>query len=100
MKLNVFLLAMVVVACTGVLAVGTQHVDASVKIAPIGDSITRGGIVSDSPYPSYRYYLWTMLRNGGYDVDFVGSTIEPNFQKFMFDQDHDGYSGYIGFGSN
>jgi hypothetical protein len=94
MKLNVFLLALVVVACTGAIAVGTAHADASVKIAPIGDSITRGGLVSDSPYPSYRYYLWTMLRNGGYDVDFVGSTTDPNFQKFMFDQDHDGYSGY------
>ena len=35
-----------------------------------------------------------MLRNGGYDVDFVGSTTEPNFQKVVFDQDHDGYSGY------
>jgi acyl-CoA thioesterase-1 len=94
MKLNVFLLALVVVACTGAIAVGTEHVDASVKIAPIGDSITRGGLTSDSAYPSYRYYLWTMLRNGGYDVDFVGSTTEPNFQKFAFDQDHDGYSGY------
>jgi len=94
MKLNVFLLAMVVVACTGAIAVGTAHVDASVKIAPIGDSITRGGLVPDSAYPSYRYYLWTMLRNGGYDVDFVGSTTEPGFQKFVFDQDHDGYSGY------
>lgn len=94
MKLNVFLLALVVVACTGAIAVGTAHADASVKIAPIGDSITRGGLDSDSPYPSYRYYLWTMLRNGGYDVDFVGSTTDPNFQRFMFDQDHDGYSGY------
>ncbi len=94
MKLNVFLLALVVVACTGAIAVGTAHADASVKIAPIGDSITRGGLMPDSPYPSYRYYLWTMLRNGGYDVDFVGSTTDPNFQKFMFDQDHDGYSGY------
>jgi hypothetical protein len=94
MKLNVFLLAMVVVACTGAIAAGTEHADASVKIAPIGDSITRGGLEPDSGYPSYRYYLWTMLRNGGYDVDFVGSTTEPNFQKFMFDQDHDGYSGY------
>lgn len=94
MKLNVFFLVLVVIACTGAIAVGTEHADASVKIAPIGDSITRGGLVPDSAYPSYRYYLWTMLRNGGYDVDFVGSTTEPNFQKFMFDQDHDGYSGY------
>jgi len=48
----------------------------------------------DSDYPSYRFHLWNMLRDGGYDVDFVGSTTEPNFQKFVFDQDHDGYSGY------
>jgi hypothetical protein len=94
MKLNVFLLALIVVACTGAITAGAAHADASVKIAPIGDSITRGGLDSDSPYPSYRYYLWTMLRNGGYDVDFVGSTTDPNFQRFMFDQDHDGYSGY------
>lgn len=94
MKLNVFLLALVVVACAGAIAAGTEHADASVKIAPIGDSITRGGLAADSPYPSYRYHLWTMLRNGGYDVDFVGSTTEPYFQSYMFDQDHDGYSGY------
>lgn len=94
MKLNVTFLVLVVVACTGAIATGAEHADASVKIAPIGDSITRGGLEADSPYPSYRYYLWTMLRNGGYDVDFVGSTTEPNFQNFMFDQDHDGYSGY------
>jgi hypothetical protein len=94
MKLNVFFLVLVVVACTGAIVAGTEHADASVKIAPIGDSITRGGLTPDSSYPSYRYHLWTTLRNGGYDVDFVGSTTEPNFQQFMFDQDHDGYSGY------
>lgn len=94
MKLNVTFLVLVVVACTGAIAIGAEHADASVKIAPIGDSITRGGLEADSPNPSYRYYLWTMLRNGGYDVDFVGSTTDPNFQNFMFDQDHDGYSGY------
>jgi hypothetical protein len=94
MKLNIFFLALVAVASVGAIAVVAEHADASVKIAPIGDSITRGGMEADSSYPSYRYYLWTMLRNGGYDVDFVGSTTDPNFQKFMFDQDHDGYSGY------
>ncbi|HOT95279.1 MAG TPA: GDSL-type esterase/lipase family protein [Methanoregulaceae archaeon] len=60
----------------------------------MGDSITRGGMESDSAYPSYRYHLWTMLHNGGYDIDFVGSTSEPNFQRFVFDQDHDGHSGF------
>ena len=44
MKLTVFFLALVVVACAGAIAVGTEHADASVKIAPLGDSITRGGL--------------------------------------------------------
>jgi lysophospholipase L1-like esterase len=94
MKLNIFLLVLIVIACTGSIAVATEHVDASVKIMPLGDSITRGGGDASSPYPSYRYYLWNILRNGGYDVDFVGSTTDPGFTSFVFDQDHDGYSGY------
>ncbi len=94
MKLNIFLLVLIVIACTGSIAVATEHVDASVKIMPLGDSITRGGGDASSPYPSYRYYLWNVLRNGGYDVDFVGSTTDPGFTSFVFDQDHDGYSGY------
>ena len=94
MNLNAFFLILVLTACTGAVAVSTAHVDASVKIMPLGDSITRGGGDADSPYPSYRYYLWTMLRNAGYDVDFVGSTTDPTFAHFVFDQDHDGYSGY------
>ena len=40
------------------------------------------------------YYLWNLLRNGGYNVDFVGSTTDPTFTAFVFDQDHDGYSGH------
>lgn len=94
MKLNVFFLVCALVVCFSAVAVGTEHVDASIKICPMGDSITRGGMEPDSAYPSYRYNLWNMLRNGGYDVDFVGSTAEPNFQRFVFDQDHDGHSGY------
>ncbi len=94
MNLNAFFLILVVTACAGSMAVATGHVDASIKIMPLGDSITRGGGEADSPYPSYRYYLWTMLRNGGLDVDFVGSTTAPTFTNFVFDQDHEGYSGY------
>ncbi len=94
MKLNVFFLVCAMVVCFSAVAVGTEHVDASIKICPMGDSITRGGMEPDSAYPSYRYQLWTMLHNGGYDIDFVGSTSEPNFLRFTFDQDHDGHSGY------
>jgi PKD repeat protein len=70
------------------------HADATVKILPLGDSITRGGAAADSPYPSYRYLLWNYLKTGGYDVDFVGSTTYPTFSSFSFDQDHDGHGGY------
>jgi hypothetical protein len=68
--------------------------EATVKILPLGDSITRGGATADSPYPSYRYLLWNYLKTGGYDVDLVGSTTEPTFSSFSFDQDHDGHGGY------
>jgi hypothetical protein len=94
MKLNVFFLVFATIVCSAVLVVCSEHVDASVKICPLGDSITRGGMESDSAYPSYRYHLWTMLRSGGYDVDFVGSTTDPSFVNYAFDQDHDGHSGY------
>lgn len=94
MRPTVFVLVLIVIACTGAVAVATEHADASVTILPLGDSITRGGGDASSPYPSYRYYLWNLLRSGGYDVDFVGSTTDPGFTAFVFDQDHDGYSGY------
>src|SRR5512143_3413174 len=94
MKLNIVLLVLVATACTGAIAVTTGHADASITIAPLGDSITRGGGGPDSAYPSYRYYLYTALRNGGYGVDFVGSKTEPDYTDFAFDQDNDGYSGY------
>ncbi|WP_440950231.1 carbohydrate-binding protein [Methanosphaerula subterraneus] len=68
--------------------------EATVKILPLGDSITRGGAAVDSPYPSYRYLLWNYLKTGGYDVDFIGSTTYPTFSSFSFDQDHEGHRGY------
>jgi hypothetical protein len=68
--------------------------EATVKILPLGDSITRGGAAVDSPYPSYRYLLWNYLKTGGYDVDFIGSTTYPTFSSFSFDQEHEGHRGY------
>ena len=66
---------------------------ATVKIMPLGDSITE----SNTGLPSYRYYLWHLLVNHGYPIDFVGSRhgvgngppANPDF-----DMDHEGHAGW------
>jgi acyl-CoA thioesterase I len=66
---------------------------AIVKIMPLGDSITQ----STKGLNSYRYYLWHLLINKGYHVDFVGSKhgvgdgppADPDF-----DMDHEGHAGW------
>ena len=63
------------------------------KIMPLGDSIT----ASNTGQHSYRFYLWHLLLDKGYHVDFVGSLhgvgngppVDPNF-----DQDHEGHAGF------
>ena len=67
--------------------------NATVRIMPLGDSITQ----SVSPYNSYRYYLWHLLLDKGYRTDFVGSLhgvgggppANPDF-----DMDHEGHAGW------
>src|SRR6476646_6521413 len=66
---------------------------ATVKIMPLGDSIT----ASNTGQFSYRYYLWHLLLAQGYHVDFVGSLhgvgngppANPDF-----DMDHEGHAGW------
>lgn len=66
---------------------------ATLKIMPLGDSITE----SNTGLPSYRYYLWHLLINNGYRIDFVGSRhgvgngppADPDF-----DMDHEGHAGW------
>ncbi|MGO9612077.1 MAG: DUF4185 domain-containing protein [Dissulfurispiraceae bacterium] len=43
----------------------------SIKIMPLGDSITFGS--PDPGYGGYRHLLWTLLKNDGYRIQFVGS---------------------------
>ncbi|HEY7130271.1 MAG TPA: SGNH/GDSL hydrolase family protein [Nitrospira sp.] len=70
-----------------------QRSSATVKIMPLGDSITE----STKGRHSYRYYLWHMLLEHGYHVDFVGSQYgvgngppaDPDF-----DMNHEGHSGW------
>src|SRR5262245_32125856 len=77
----------------------------TVRILPLGDSITQGGYFNSA---SYRYPLWEQLQQAGdSDIDFVGShnivynegsgnpdlANYPNYYS-SFDRDNDGYWGY------
>jgi chitodextrinase/lysophospholipase L1-like esterase len=69
----------------------TQHLT---TIMALGDSITQQNASS----PSYRYYLWQLLQQAGYPLDFVGSQQQAwgsnvNPPNFDFDQDHEGHAG-------
>ncbi|MEN6342666.1 MAG: GDSL-type esterase/lipase family protein [Methanospirillum sp.] len=65
---------------------------AAVRILPLGDSITAGGIGGAS-FGSYRVWLYQDLRALGYDVDFVGSLDLPSVPPGA-DPDHEGHPGY------
>ena len=70
-----------------------QSANATAKIMALGDSITAS---SQGQY-SYRYFLWHLLLDKGYGVDFVGSQhgvsngapANPDF-----DMDHEGHAGW------
>lgn len=49
--------------------IGPQQESISLRIMPLGNSITQGGEVN----PSYRYELWKMLVDAGVKFEFVGS---------------------------
>ena len=65
----------------------------TIKIMPLGDSITE----SNKGLNSYRYYLWHLLLDQRYHIDFVGSQhgvgngppANPDF-----DMDHEGHAGW------
>src|SRR5688500_17734435 len=58
---------------------------ATVRIMPLGDSIT----THIPPYNSYRRPLWQMLANGGYSVDFVGSRRVDDYNRLPSNPDFD-----------
>jgi acyl-CoA thioesterase I len=97
-----WLIAVTALATVSIAACGSQAdtsnpapaaSNAAVKIMPLGDSITE----SAAPHNSYRFYLWHLLINQGYHVDFIGSQhgvgngppANPDF-----DMDHEGHAGY------
>jgi lysophospholipase L1-like esterase len=70
----------------------------TVRILPLGDSITQGS----SRRRSYRYPLWTKLIDAGIGFDLVGSQNSnplgnpswPDYKGLSFDQDHEGHAGW------
>lgn len=69
----------------------------TVKIMPLGDSITYG--MADGG--GYRKFLWQDLKQMGYDnIDFVGpegqnsASFTYQGQTLTYDDNHAGYSGY------
>ena len=101
-KLSV-LIAVFVVFSSGLLiayqAEASGSSNESVKIMPLGDSITYGytkflnGTVDPDP-AGYRQELWVDLNNSGYNVDFVGSLSSGDSKSPpYFDTDHEGHGG-------
>jgi lysophospholipase L1-like esterase len=72
-----------------------------IRILPLGDSITQGGR-NDRPEYTYRYPLYYMLKDAGYDVGFVGSLTTgleetatwPDRNGVAFDPRHEGHYGW------
>jgi lysophospholipase L1-like esterase len=65
------------------------------KVVAIGDSITQGG-----NYPNeytYRLPLFNMLKDAGYEIDFIGTQRTGLNKSFKwpegFDADHEGFYG-------
>ena len=64
----------------------------SIKILPLGNSIT----IQSRGDASYRYFLWYLLKDSGYNVDFIGSDYGVGGYRsdiYEFDQDHEGHGG-------
>ncbi len=84
--------ASVLAALFLVAAVLAAPARAQTKIVPVGNSITQ----ADDQHDSYRRDLWWLLKNDGYQVDFVGSR-STNFggppPNPDFDLDHEGHWG-------
>ena len=74
-------------------AVPVRAQSAPVRVMPTGDSITEG-FGGDA---TYRYFLWQLLVDGGYNVDLVGSMtgVSGGVPKYPdFDQHHEGHVGW------
>ncbi len=63
------------------------------RLMPLGDSITDG----DAIHGSYRGKLWELLKDAGYEIDFVGSESGGrvfSLKDLRSDRDHEGHWGW------
>jgi CubicO group peptidase (beta-lactamase class C family) len=67
-----------------------SEIDRPVTIMPLGDSITFDPVGGTG----YRRYLWHLLMDSGYNVDFVGSVRAGQNVLPLFDPDNEGHSGW------
>ena len=65
--------------------------NASIRIMPLGDSITEG-ISGSTNDIGYRRALYLSMTNSGYDIDFVGSQVHGKLTDF--DRNHEGHGGW------
>ena len=65
------------------------------KIMPLGASRVEG---ARPDFESYRYELWKLMVDGGWDFDYVGTNDDlssyPSYLGFTFDNDHEGRGGW------
>lgn len=84
----------IIISCASFLST----LQATVKIMPLGDSITWDWYYydtrNDTQRHGYRNYLWYKLQDAGYDVDFVGTRSNGSAVSPTFDGDNEGYTGY------
>jgi len=80
---------------------GASDSNTTIKIMPLGDSITYDNSIADltDPRPisrrtAYRSHLWYMLRDAGYGADFVGSRSAGWAVTPPFDPDNEGHPGW------
>lgn len=99
MPVNVALLLLLLL----LLAVPLSDADSGtrrMRALPIGDSITQGGRADREEY-TYRYPLYFLLRDAGYEIDFIGSRSDglnpqaawPDRDGAAFDPHHEGTYG-------
>lgn len=93
MKRSVWRLqARIAAIALSLLAVATIGAAETLRVMPLGDSITEG----TRSEPGYRPVLWQLLENSGYQVDFVGSMSGHYGDRAAgdFDPDHEGHWGW------
>ena len=71
----------------------------TVKIMPLGDSITEGEGDNGGNYVSYRAELWHLLYQAGFNFTFVGSQNSGTSSHTgeSFDNSHEGHGGWVGY---